>query len=154
MNNMASFTLPNGVRIYAELNGSAGGNDECDWSSIDICAEFPDKHIEVLCCADFEIKSEENPRERLRVMAFTPEKEHPAYVQEYPFRSYSVWIQHESEDGTYDINVWDEDHDERDQCMEISRIPSVREAEEKIQAIIAAHPDIRWERRDMTEGRG
>lgn len=142
-----SFELPNGVRIKAELCGDADTpqTDETGYSSIDVYAEFPSGHREYLCCADFEPK-DTNPRgyDWLRVMTYKPGDDHPDTVST-PLPHRSIWLS--LDEGTYDVNVWDEDLDERDEFFEVGHIPTLEEAERMMNQIMQCHSFI-WTKRD------
>lgn len=143
-----SFELSNRVRITAELFGDADTTqtDKCGWSSIDVFAEFPSGHRENLCCVDFEMK-DENPRgfDQLRVMTFTPDGEDPNTIST-PLPHRSIWIS--LDEDTYDVNVWDEDANMRDDFYEVGHIPSLAEAERVMNQLIQDHSFI-WTRRSM-----
>ena len=52
------FTMPSGMRIFAQPGGDADpeqtGNE---WASVDICAEYPNGNVDVLCTAEYEAES-------------------------------------------------------------------------------------------------
>lgn len=146
-----SFTLPGGTRIVAKLCGDAEDpNQNVGWASIDICAQFPTGGYETLCCAYFTTpndKSADNPDDynRLRVMLMPDD--YPATTME-PLEHRSIWLTHD--EGTYDINVWNEDTEGRDP-LEESYIPTLDEAAKRMEEIIQAHPEILWTRKPLEE---
>ena len=60
---------------------------------------------------------------------------------------YSIWIKKEY-DETYDINVWNEDCDERAEDMEIAYIINFELAQILLDSVIHNNPTIYFERRD------
>lgn len=78
------FTLPNGVKIVAQLCGDAdpkqSGNN---WSSIDITAKYPNGNTETLCCADYDAEMG-----KLRIFAFDGKSDDAVYeCEDYHFYS-------------------------------------------------------------------
>ena len=70
-----SFTLPNGIRIFAQPCGDADEKQHGNgWASIDINAAYPNGDIEVLCCADYDAETG-----KLRVFAYDGTREAMAY---------------------------------------------------------------------------
>jgi len=61
--------------------------------------------------------------------------------------NYSIWIKKE-DDGTFDVNVWDEDNNERDDNLEACKINDYKQAEITLLSIIKNNPNINFERRD------
>lgn len=56
---------------------------------------------------------------------------------------YSIWIIHEEQDGeTFDVNVWDEIENKRDETMEESRFRTLEEAEKALNSIIEENTEI------------
>jgi len=144
--NKISFMMPNGVRIVAELSGYAMGSDD-PWASIDLYAEFSNGRIQTLCVADFETK-EGNLQgwDRFRVMLYKQNEDDPSVVFT-PMPHRSIWLS--LDEGSYDINVWDEDSDTRDEPMEIGHIATLMEAEWKMEDLIVNNPQIIWTKRDL-----
>lgn len=60
---------------------------------------------------------------------------------------YSIWIVHEEQDDeTFDVNVWDEIENERDETMEESRFGTLEEAEKALNRFVEENPDITFVR--------
>lgn len=59
----------------------------------------------------------------------------------------SIWIVHEKQDdGTFDVNVWDEIKNERDDSMEKSRLSTLEKAEGALICIVEENPEITFVR--------
>lgn len=73
---LLSFTLPNGIRVFADSYGDANPNQSGNgWASIDICCEYPDGDIETICAVDYDVDDG-----MLQVAAFDGIDDEPAYV--------------------------------------------------------------------------
>lgn len=60
---------------------------------------------------------------------------------------YSIWIVYEEQDdGTFDVNVWDEIENERDETMEESRFGTLEAAEKALNRIVKENPEITFVR--------
>ncbi len=138
-----SLPLTGSTRIVARLNGDAENPRHNEgWSSIDIYAEHPNGWSELLCCAEISsLACEGKGFNRFRVMSFQPDKEEPSVILE-PLEHRSIWLI--LEEGTYDIDVWNEDSDERDHTMGENHIPFLDEVTKKMESIIAENPQIVW----------
>lgn len=59
----------------------------------------------------------------------------------------SIWIVHEKQDdNTFDVNVWDEIKNHREEGLERSRFPKIEQAENALAAIIEENPTITFVR--------
>lgn len=56
---------------------------------------------------------------------------------------YTIWIVHQvSDDGTFDIQVWDEIENDRVEDLEEGLIGTLEEAEEMLKSIVSVNGDI------------
>lgn len=143
------YELPNGAKIRCTLEGDPEQFTftKQGWTSLDIAIEYANGEAMVLCCVDYEHPSVSRFGDRLRVLAYHEDQDDYVYEHIHPYRRYSIWITYD--EGTYDVNVWDDDANERDDAMEICRLETLSEAESKMEALIRAHPSIAWTRRDL-----
>ncbi len=152
-----SFPLSGGTRIVAQLCGDAEcPGMEAGWSSIDIVAEYPNGGCENLCCVDVSLPyiithgAESTGYNRLRVMAFLPGEEDPAVTLE-PLSHRSIWPSFA--DGTYTINVRDEDRNVV-VPIEESNFQTLEQVSRKIQEIFNESPHIVWTKLALAEASG
>jgi len=159
-----SFMLPNGAKILATLDGNADSSlpkdTELDWSGIGIYIVYPDGQQEPLCAVDFEKKGKWFPRTVLSTTVYSADKEDYVFKQEHPYQRMSIWLTYDDDtDGgghggsSYDINIWDEDTNERYEPWEVGHIPEEFAALQKLEEIIAEHPEIYWERKPVQDKR-
>jgi len=140
-----SFIAPNGLRIVVKQQGELSETDH-SWEGLDISVHFPSGHKEALCSVDYESVSkgvlEHN---RLRVLTYRSGGVDPDAII-MPISHRSIWISRD--EGTYYVNVWDEDVNERDGSLEIGNIASPEDAECQMNEIISGH-DFIWTIREM-----
>ena len=155
-----SFMLPNGAKILATLDGNADSSlpkdTELDWSGIGIYMIFPDGQQDVLCAVDFEKKGKWFPRTVLSTTVYNADKEDYVFKQEHPYQRMSIWLTYDDDDdggSSYDINIWDEDANDRHEPWETGYIPEEFAALQILEEIIAEHPEIYWERKPIQDKR-
>ena len=140
-----SYSLPNGLRVVADMHGDATGVGN-GWACMDISIHFPNGHVEALCSVDYEAQMPEfRDFNRLRVLTFKPGGDDPDTIT-MPLPHRSIWIS--LDEGTYDVNVWDEDANDRDDFFEVGHIASQEEAERIMRGIISDHSFI-WTVREL-----
>ncbi len=70
-------------------------------------------------------------------------------------KNYSIRITKERDDDSpdcsYDVDVWDDEEDERDNVLEKRFIPSYKEAESVMRKIIKDNPDINFKALDYVD---
>jgi hypothetical protein len=151
------FTLPNGARIVGTLDGDPKAfPDGENQVAINIGLRYPSGTTDWLACVCFEYRNEWLERDRLLVTTHEPGDEESINEQEHPYMDYSIWISHDDDDdgGTsFDINIWNEDGNTRDESWEKGHVSTEAEAIEIMERIIAAHPEIFWERRPLQDKR-
>ena len=100
-------------------------------------------------------------RDMLRAAVYAHDKEDIVFTQEYPYRQMSIWVSHDDDCGeghdggdfSYDINIRDEDGNDRYEAWEAGRIPTEFEALRTMEDNIAAHPEVHWMRCISKQGR-